>query len=183
MISFNDFQMEMFSVLNGLDQGDPFLGICYLFYNADLLKIPVIKNGEHMLLYVDDTAIIVTSADFKEIHEKLRDIMNCSNRVSEWAKIHNCEFGIKKFQLLDITKKLIPHPVNPKKKIPTPCSALILGNQCILLKELARFLGVMVDNKLNWKGQYTTARARGQDWVIQFSRIAQALKGIHAKYF
>jgi len=159
MISLDNFQMEIFSVLNGLDQGDPFLGICYVFYNTDLLKVPVIKNREYMLLYVDDVAIIVTSVDFKETHKKLRDIMNRPNGVFEWAKIHNCKFGIEKFQLLDITKKLIPHPVNPKKKIPTPHSTLILGNQHI-------------PSKLNWKGQYTTALARGQDWVIQFSRIA-----------
>jgi len=171
-ISFDNFQMEIFRVLNGLDQGDPFSGICYLFYNADVLKIPVIKNREHMLLYVDDTAIIVTGTNFKETHRKLRDIMNCPNGVFKWAKIHNCKFRIKKFQFLDITKKLIPHPVNPRKKIPTPHSALIIGNQCIPLKESARFLGVMVNNKLNCKGQYAAALAKGQDWVIQFSRIA-----------
>jgi hypothetical protein len=80
-ISFDDFQTEIFIVLNGLDQGDPFLGICYLFYNADLLKIPDTKNSEHMLLYVNDAAIIVTGADFKEIHEKLWNIMNQTNSV------------------------------------------------------------------------------------------------------
>jgi hypothetical protein len=29
-----------------------------------------------------------------------------------------------------------------------------------------RFLGVMIDNKLNWKGQYAAALATGQDWLI-----------------
>jgi len=36
-IMFDDFQTAAFSILNGLDL---FLGICYLIYNADLLKIP-----------------------------------------------------------------------------------------------------------------------------------------------
>jgi hypothetical protein len=46
-LSFDDYQTELFIVLNGLDQGDPFSGICYLLYNADILKVPDIKaeNG------------------------------------------------------------------------------------------------------------------------------------------
>lgn len=75
-LSFNDFQMEMFAVLNGLDQGDPFLAICYLLYNADLLKIPDIKKGKSMLLFVDDAAVITTGKDFMETHDKLCNIMN-----------------------------------------------------------------------------------------------------------
>jgi hypothetical protein len=41
---------------------------------------------------------------------------------------------------------------------------------------------VIVDNKLNWKGQCTASLAKGQDWIIQFSRLAQASQGINAKY-
>jgi hypothetical protein len=109
--------------------------------------------------------------------------MNRANGIFFWAKIHNCEFGIERFQLVDSTKKLIPHPLNPRKKIPTPRSTLILGSQHIPSKESAKFLGVMVNNKMNWKGQYAAALAKGQDWLIQFSRIAHASKGIHAKHF
>jgi hypothetical protein len=90
--------------------------------------------------------------------------------------------GIEKFQLLDISRKLIPHQLNPRKKTPIPQRALILGEQCIPSKETAKFLGVTVDNKLNRKGQCMSALAKGQDWLIQFSRLAQASQGINAKY-
>jgi hypothetical protein len=88
-----------------------------------------------------------------------------------------------KFRLLDITKKTAPNPVNPRKRIPMPWNTLTLKNQRIPSKDTARFLGVMVDNKLNWKAQCTSALGKGQDWVIHFSRIAQTTKGIHVKYF
>ncbi|KAF8228678.1 hypothetical protein L208DRAFT_1106444, partial [Tricholoma matsutake] len=103
--------------------------------------------------------------------------------VFEWAELHNCVFGIKKFQLLDITKKLSPHPIDPRKRIPTSQSTLILRNQCILSKESARFLGVMVDNKLNWKGQYAAALSKGQDWIMQGSVYTLTSCGIHTEYF
>jgi hypothetical protein len=181
-ISFDDYQTEPFEVLNGLDQGDPYSGVSYLIYNADVLKIPMLRAGEWILLFVDDTVIIVRGKNFNETHEKLRNIMNRPGGVFEWAKTHNCEFGIEKFQLLDAAKKQVPNPVNPKERIPLPRQSLTLGNQRIQSKDTARFLGVMVDNKLNWKAQCATALAKGQDWLIQFGRIARTSHGINAKY-
>jgi hypothetical protein len=73
---FDDHETEPFLVKNGLDQGDPFSGICYLLYNSALTDIPSKANGEHVLLFVDDTAITVIGSDFGETHRKLRSIMN-----------------------------------------------------------------------------------------------------------
>ena len=181
-ISFDDYQTAAFEVLNGLDQGDPHSGICYLLYNADLTKITVLKAGEWILLFVDDAVIIVCGKNFNETHEKLRDIMERDGGVFDWAKTHNCEFGVEKFQLLDASKKLIPNPLNPRRRIPQPRQALTLGEQRIPSKETARFLGVMVDNKLNWKAQCAAALTKGQDWLIQFGRLARASRRINAKY-
>jgi hypothetical protein len=126
--------------------------------------------------------IIVTGKDFSETHEKLRDIMNRTKGVFAWAKIHNCTFGVEKFQLLDAAKRMVPHILNPKKRVPIPRRALILGNQRIPSAETAKFLGVIVDNKLSWKGQCAAALAKGQEWLIQFGRLARASRGVAAKY-
>jgi len=50
------------------------------------------------------------------------------------VKAHNCEFRIEKFQLLDIMRKHVPHLINPKKRIPMPHQALMLGNQADTIK-------------------------------------------------
>jgi hypothetical protein len=72
-LSFDNYQTVLFLVIviNGLDQGDPFSGICYLLYNADLLKIPRIKMGKWILLFINDATIIVTGTDFMETHNKI----------------------------------------------------------------------------------------------------------------
>jgi hypothetical protein len=77
-ISFDDYQTESFEVLNRLDQGDPYSGVSYLIYNADMLKIPMLRAGEWILLFVNDAVIIVRGKNFNETHEKLRNIMNWS---------------------------------------------------------------------------------------------------------
>src|ERR1700735_3409901 len=64
---------------------------------------------------------------------------------------------------------------------PTARKTLKIGNQCIPSKETARFLGVMVDNKLNWKGQCTAVLAKGHLWIIQVNRLARISHGIPAK--
>jgi hypothetical protein len=87
---------------------------------VDILRITIIRDGEHILLYVDDILILVIGKDFHETHDKIQSIMNRTDRVFAWAKIHNCEFSIKKFQLLDISRKMLPHSLNPKKRIPLP---------------------------------------------------------------
>ena len=43
---FDDHVTTAFAVENGLDQGDPFSGICYLLYNSNLTTIPNRKAGE-----------------------------------------------------------------------------------------------------------------------------------------
>jgi hypothetical protein len=57
--------------------------LCYLIYNSDLLEIPVLRIGKSILLFIDDTVIIVTGKDFSETHEKLWSIMNQAGGVFE----------------------------------------------------------------------------------------------------
>jgi len=131
---------------------------------------------------MDNATIIITGKDFAKTHEKICNIMNQTKGVFKWAKEHNCEFRIEKFQLLDITRKTVPHPLNPKKCIPIPCHALMLGNQHIPSMDMAKFLGVIINNKLNWKGQCTATLAKGQMWLIQVAWITRASRGAMATY-
>ena len=167
---------------NGLDQGDPISGICYLIYNVDILRITKTKDSERSLLYMDDILILATGKDFHETHNKIRNIMNRTDGIFTWAKTHNCEFGIDKFQLLNISRKMIPHTLNLKKRVQLPWRALMLGNHCIPSAETAKFLGVVVNNKLNWKAQGATALAKGQSWIIQFTRMTRVSHGTTARY-
>jgi len=146
------------------------------------MKIPIPRLGERVLLFVDDAAVIITGKDFSETHAKLWDIMNHTGGIFKWARDHNCEFGIEKFQLLDITRRLAPNPLNPRKRIPMPRRTLILSDKHIPSKDMARFLGMIVDNKMNWKGQCATAMAKEQDWLIQFGRLMRTSQGIHTRY-
>jgi Reverse transcriptase (RNA-dependent DNA polymerase) len=180
-LSFENYQMAMFIVVNGLDQGDPFSGICYLIYNTDLTKMSILRLGKWILLFIDDAVIIVIRKDFAETHANTCDIMNHVGGIFEWARDHNCEFGIEEFQLLNITGLALNH-LNHKKRIPMLRQTLVLGDKHIPSKDTTRFLGVIVNNKMHWKEQCATVLVKGQDWLIQFGRLTQTSQGIHASY-
>lgn len=120
---------------------------------------------------MDDAAVIVIGKNFMETHEKLQNIMNRVKGIFSWAKIHNCKFSIEKFQLVNSTKKLIPHPLNPRKKIPSQRSALILESQHIPSRESTKFLGVMrQQNELERTIRHSTSKgARLVDPIQQNS--------------
>ena len=100
---FNNYQSEIFDVKDRLDQGDAQLLIAWIIYNLLILQIFQKLAKETGLLYVNDAAALVTGADFHVTHDKLRDIMNHEGGILEWAKAHNCSFGIKKFQFVDLS--------------------------------------------------------------------------------
>ena len=113
---FDDHQKAYFAINNRLDQGDPFSGCCYLIYNTDLLKIPMAQHGKTILLFVDDTAVLIVEKTFTDAHQRLKEIMEWAGGIFDWAHKHNCEFGIEKFQLVNFSWWLIPNSMNPRKK-------------------------------------------------------------------
>ena len=152
---------------NGLDQGDPLSVILYIIYNTPLLCIRLPPRRAAMLLFVDDVAIITSGPTFADTHTLLTDIMEKEGGVLEWARLHNCSFGIEKFQLLDASRRC--------NLLRTP---LVLGQQSIASRTSAKFLGVIVDNQLRWKEQGAAALRKGQAWVGQICRLSQATKGV-----
>ena len=88
--------------------------------------------------------------------------------VLKWADDHNCMFGLEKFQLLDAARGTIPHPFMVRKRAPLPHPALIINGHQIESKSSVKYLGVHIDQGLQWKEQGAAALAKGQDWLIQF---------------
>ena len=69
----------------------------------------------------------------KEINEELI-------HISLWLKINRWSLNVKKTHYMVLTKSRIPHDLNIK-----------IDNESIDEIEKIDFLGVIIDNKLNWK--------------------------------
>ncbi|CAA7269138.1 unnamed protein product [Cyclocybe aegerita] len=176
---FDDYQSDPFEVEDGLDQGDP---KSLILYNANILLIPVRQNGEWAFIFVDDVALVATGKDFEETHKKLKEMMERDEGVLEWATKHNCTFGIEKFQLLDAGRKKVENPLGVRKKVPMPCPTLVIRGQRIKPSTHIKFLGVNIDQELQWKEQGVAVIAKGSDWLAQFQRIAKPAGGVSFKH-
>jgi ribonuclease HI/exonuclease III len=181
-LTFDDFTSRPFDIDNGLDQGDPFSQIAYIIYNADQLDKLSADRGEHGMLYIDDSNILVVAKDFEETHRRLLRIMRGPGGILQWAKEHNCEFGIEKFQLLDMTRRRQVDPNNPRRRIEIPGKDLKLGSVTIPSKGSVKILGVLIDRELRWKEQRASALKKGQDWMTQFARLSRVSSGIATRY-
>ena len=74
--------------------------------------------------------------------------------------------------MLDFAKKLVPHPLDRNRRIPIPRRVLVISNHHIPSVKTAKFLGIILDNKLSWNVQGMAALAKGQDWLAKFRRMA-----------
>ncbi len=141
-----------------------------------------LKNGEEGFLFIDDKAILVHGETFDETHQKIKDIMERTGGILEWARDHNCEYGVEKFQLVDFTSKTREVPPSPnnttKRREPAMGNPVQIGAYIIHPKPAAKFLGVYIDAGLRWKEQGAAAIKKGDDWIIQFRRLARISSGV-----
>jgi ribonuclease HI len=47
---------------------------------------------------------------------------------------------------------------------------------------VVKLLGIHIDQELRWKEQAAAALGKGQDWLVQFGRLARVSKGVSMKY-
>ena len=176
-LNFDDYTSDPFTVENGLDQGDPFSVIGYILYNSDILNTPNTADGEDGILFVDDTTILAEGADYVETHKKINDMLHRDGGVLQWAEEHNCSFGIEKFQLIDFTRgRSVTRGMTGRGQ------SLTVREHAIKPQQSAKFLGIIVDEALNWKEQVAAAIAKGEKWISQFGRLARITKGVNAAF-
>ena len=110
----------------------------------------------------------------------IRRLMVCfieMGGILQWADEHNCLFGIEKFQLIDFTRgKSVTKGMS---RIGQP---IIVRDHKIKPQQSAKFLGIIVNQALNWKEQIAAAVAKGETWISQFGHLAKATKGINATF-
>ena len=142
----------------------------YQFYNADILEIPN-KPQEAAEAYVDDAILIATAKTFEEAHQMLVEMMTRLGGMIEWSKSHNSSVEYGKLALIDFSH----HGV--KRTRP----ALTLPDVTIEPTPNAKYLGIILDQHLNWGPQLAQVRGKGSKWASQIRRLARPSWGLTPK--
>lgn len=167
VLRFDDHISDTITLNNGIGQGDPLSMALYQFYNADLLDIPTNKN-ESAIAYVDDAILTATAKTFQEAHDILADMMVRPGGAIDWTQTHNSQFEYSKLALVDFAH-------HAKKVTRSP---LTLPSVTVTPSESTKYLGVILDQHLNWKEQVAYAAGKGSKWTSQIRRVARPTWGL-----
>src|SRR5882757_7054244 len=155
-LKFDDHTLDVINIDNGIGQGDPLSMVLYQFYNADILDV-LSQQSEAAIAYVDDALIMATAKDFTTMHRMLTEMITREEGINNWSKTHNSLLEHSKLALIDFAHR------NNRKERPS----LTLPTISLTLTESTKYLGIMIDQYLNWKAQHAHAIEKGSKWALQ----------------
>jgi hypothetical protein len=155
-LRFDDHTLTPIMLDNGIGQGDPLSMVLYQYYNADILEIPS-SLQESAEAYVDDAILMATAKTFEEAHCILKEMMTRAGGMIDWSKSHNSSIEYSKLALIDFSH----HGV---KKLRPP---LVLPSIAIEPTQNTKYLGIILDQHLNWAPQLAQVHGKGSKWTSQ----------------
>ena len=134
-VMYNNFESDYKEIKYGVPQQGSVLGpLLFLIYINDL---PPISKLFMPILFVDDTNLFCTG-------KNLGDIVNEINveidKIYSWVKANKLSLNVEKTNFMLFTPKSFSQNMD---------DLLINGNRISEVNE-TKFLGVIIDNKLNW---------------------------------
>ena len=143
---------------------------CPLLWNLAIDELLNILNstGIWCQAYADDVAICITAKDIHTASELMR---NALSKVEKWCNKVNLSVNPQKAELMLFTKKRKYQFVEPK-----------LFDTRLPLKDTVKYLGVVIDQKLNWRPHITSKIEKCSKLIWQCKRVVGTRWGLKPHY-
>ena len=133
-VNYNNTSSDMKSITCGVSQGSILGPLLFLLYINDIASV---SNILFSILFADDTTLFYSSKNLQE----LSDVVNNElSKIMEWLNANRLSLNIDK------TNLMIFRPKGKKESCPT----IHINGSSIQGVDDAKFLGVIIDNKLSW---------------------------------
>ena len=137
-VCLNEKYSSLLNVDYGVPQGSVLGPILFLLYINDIGSIPNLEF--HPKIFADDTNILVCSHSLSDLKSKCQDTIN---RIADWMLANRLTVN------QDKTNYMIFSPNKSLKN--SPDLALIINNSSIKKVNSIKYLGVYLDENLDWK--------------------------------
>jgi hypothetical protein len=170
----------------GVPQGSVLGPILFLVYINDLTEISMV-NGD-VVSFADDTALIFHARSWDEVYGRAEEGLRL---VKNWLDTNLLTLNVAKtnYMTINITnrgddyvrdKTIGIHNCDPEITVITPCN-------CPIIKKVksSKYLGVLINERLDWKDHIaaTADRLRGTVHVFKEIRNMLPLKTLKTIYF
>ena len=174
-VSYNDVKSECLDVTCGVPQGSVLGPLLFIIYTNDL---PNAITHSKCILFADDTTIYLSS---KNVFTLQRDVEHDMNALSDWFCANKLSLNITKtnFIIFNPKRSVIDlHVVNDMKE-------LNLGNQTINRVNCTKFLGIHIDEELDWSAHidHVAKKISSGSYAIRSAKHILSTQNLRSLYF
>ena len=161
---FKKYVSEECKVTSGVPQGSILGPILFICFTNDMANI--FQNCK-VLSYADDTQLIVTGPNLKQVKAQLEELINTAQN---WYTNNSLKNNTGKTEIIIIGKN------RTDKKTPTFIEVIEDGKISKLEpSEYIKILGIYIDEQLNWNHQTQMLRKKANNSIRNLHRINQLI--------
>ena len=153
-VTYNGVSSSTRTIKCGVPQGSILGPLLFLIYINDLQSV---CKHTTPILFADDTNLFTSGKDIVRMQDDLNSELS---KISLWLKVNKLSLNIKKTHFMFITRK---------KHRPNQVDLQIDGERIHEVQK-TKFLGFIIDNKLNWKDHISYVKnkiAKGLGMIIK----------------
>ena len=158
-VSINGTNSSHVPIKYGVPQGSVLGPLLFVIYINDL---PGIDHIAKFILYADDANIIITANSMQEILAKTNALVS---KLVNWVNVNGLALNLKKTSYMLFSKR----------KIDTSSVHIRIDGTDIERKSEARFLGVIVDEKLSWTSHIKAIKIKMSRYIGIMHKIKHIL--------
>lgn len=157
-VHYNNTSSDLLEVLCGVPQGGIISPLLFLIYINDIENVSRILK---ILLFADDTSLFCSG---KNIDDLCRTINAELDLIDKWFKLNKLSLNVSK------TSYMIFSP-----RSCTAVTRITIRGTLIDRVSVTKFLGVLIDENLNWKIQIRTVRGKLNKCLALLYKSSQLL--------